>query len=242
MTKQEQKINVMVGYFKLLREEIHLRIQEHTRLVWIKIISLGAAISCLIGKFYKPIMENEDFSAISPLLYFVWIIPIAAIVFDMLIAGNQRIITNLGCYIKKYLENGAFTEFKKDIKLIKPVPIEETYTLLERAMHPLTLLTEWLKKWLKKRKKPESETPSESPFLYWEEAAAQAKLIYHCYTVEDVVGIWLLTFASFIFSLLFRFKLEFCWGVDLPVSIICFIGTCYALIYLWSSLTMERKF
>jgi hypothetical protein len=246
MTKQEQKINVLVGYFKLLKEEIHIRIQEHTRLVWIKIISLGAAISCLIGKFYEPIMEKKDFSAMSPLLYFVWIIPIAAIVFDMLIAGNQRIITNLGYYIKKYLENGVFAEFKKNIKLITPVPIEEEYTLPERAMHPLTFLRE---RWKKRKKtesetpsEPPSETPSEPPFLYWEEAAAQAKRIYHCYAVEDVVGIWLLTFASFIFSILFRFKLNFCWYVDIPALIICFIGTCYAFVYLWSSLTMERKF
>ena len=250
MTKEEQEINVLVGYFKLLREEIHIRIQEHTRLVYIKIISLGAAISCLIGKFYKPIMKNEDFSSMSLLLYFVWIIPIAAIVFDMLIAGNQRIITNLGYYIKKYLENGVFAEFKKNIKLIKPVPIEETYTFSERAMYPLTFLRErWKKRRTEKLKKSEktepetsSETPSEPPFLYWEEAAAQAKPIYHCYTVEEMVGIWLLTLASFIFSLLFRIKLNFCWCVDILMSIICFIGTCYALVYLWSSLTMERKF
>lgn len=240
MTKEEQKIDALIGYFKLLKEEIHLRIQEHTRLVWIKIISLGAAISCLIGKFYEPIMKNEDFSAMSPLLYFVWIIPIAAIVFDMLIAGNQRIITNLGYYIKKYIESGAFAEFKKDIKLLTPTLIEgkDQYTFLEWVMHPLTLLTEMLKK----RKKPEPGTPSEHPFMYWEEAAAQAKLIYHCYTVEDVVGIWLFTLASCMFSLLFRFKLNPVWYVDFPLSVICVIGTLYALVYLWSSLTTERKF
>ncbi|HUU15875.1 MAG TPA: hypothetical protein VMW72_01895 [Sedimentisphaerales bacterium] len=238
---QEQKNAVLVGYFKLLKEEIHIRIQEHTRLVWIKIISLGAAISCLIGKFYEPIIEKKDLSDISSLLYFVWIIPIAAIVFDMLIAGNQRVIMNLGYYIKKYIENGAFAEFKKYIELTPPKPTKNKYTLLEKVMHPLTLQTERLKEWLKKREELKSKPQSEPQFKYWEEAAAQAKLIYHCYTVEDVFGIWVLTLASYIFSLVFRLKLNFS-GYDIPLAVLCAIGTIYALLLLWSSLTKEKKF
>jgi len=44
-------------------------------------------------------------------LYFVWIIPLAAVIFDFLIAGNLRDIYNLGAYIKRYMERMAFKEY-----------------------------------------------------------------------------------------------------------------------------------
>ena len=45
MNGNEQELNILLEYFKSLREEIHIRIMEHTRLVWIKVVSIGVMIS-----------------------------------------------------------------------------------------------------------------------------------------------------------------------------------------------------
>jgi len=108
MTVNEQELTLLIEYFKSLREEIHLRIREHTRLVWIKIVSLGAIISFLMERFYAIGKVGGD---PNNGLYFVWIIPLAAVIFDFLIAGNLRDIYNLGAYIKRYMERMAFKEY-----------------------------------------------------------------------------------------------------------------------------------
>jgi len=110
MTEKKQDITLIVEYFKSLREEIHLRIMEHTRLVWIKTISLGTIMSFLIGVFYGTVNNSE--TSTYPLSYLIWILPLAAVIFDMLIAGNLRVINNLGYYIKKYIEGKAFYDIK----------------------------------------------------------------------------------------------------------------------------------
>jgi uncharacterized protein (UPF0128 family) len=82
MVEKKQEITMIIEYFKSLRDEIHLRIREHTRLVLIKLTVLGAIISFLVATFY-----GKEPST-SPLFHLFWIIPTAAIIFDMLIAGN----------------------------------------------------------------------------------------------------------------------------------------------------------
>lgn len=109
MTENEQELTLLIEYFKSLREEIHLRIREHTRLVWIKIVSLGAIISFLMERFYAIGKVGGNLN--SGQLYFVWIIPLTAVIFDFLIAGNLRIIYNLGPYIKKYMEEIGFRKY-----------------------------------------------------------------------------------------------------------------------------------
>lgn len=108
MAENEQELTLLMEYFKSLREEIHLRIREHTRLVWIKIVSLGAIISFLMEKFYAIGKVGGDLNSG---LYFVWIIPLAAVIFDFLIAGNLRVIYNLGPYIRKYMEEKGFRKY-----------------------------------------------------------------------------------------------------------------------------------
>jgi len=99
-------------YFKSLRDEIHLRIQEHTRLVWYKIVTLGVMISFLVGICFTTTIGK---SLEKILGYVVWIVPLAATVFDILIASNLRVICNLGQYIKNYIEGEAFDEVKDQI-------------------------------------------------------------------------------------------------------------------------------
>lgn len=108
MTKNEQELTLLMEYFKSLREEIHLRIREHTRLVWIKIVFLGAIISFLMERFYA--IETAG-GCLNSGLYFVWIIPLVAVIFDFLIAGNLRVTSNLGPYIKRYMEEKGFRKY-----------------------------------------------------------------------------------------------------------------------------------
>ena len=111
MDEKGRGIHLLTEYFKSLREEIHVRIVEHTRLVWIKIVSLGIIISFFMKTFYAPGATSAEVSSTSHLFYLIWIIPLAAIIFDMLIASNLRDINNLGQYIRKYLEGKAFNQY-----------------------------------------------------------------------------------------------------------------------------------
>ena len=105
MDEDERELTVIMEYFKSLREEIYLRVAEHTRLVWIKVFGLGAAIA------FSVTVINAT-SVRSPLQhYFVWIIPLAAVIFDMLIASNLRDVNNIGHYVRDYMEGKAFRKY-----------------------------------------------------------------------------------------------------------------------------------
>ena len=114
MDEKDHGIQLLTEYFKSLREEIHIRIREHTRLVWIKIVTLGIIISFTMKSFYAPEATSSRVSTTSHLLYLVWIIPLTSIIFDMLIASNLRVINNLGYYIRKYLEEKLFRKYVDD--------------------------------------------------------------------------------------------------------------------------------
>lgn len=105
----------LIEYFKSLREEIHIRITEHTRLVWIKVAVLGGVISFLTTESHDLALPSSPTVTVSPVLYLLWIIPLLAVVFDVLIAGNVRVINNLGYYIKNYVERHTLRAVKDDI-------------------------------------------------------------------------------------------------------------------------------
>jgi len=197
MTENEQELTLLIEYFKSLREEIHLRIREHTRLVWIKIVSLGAIISFLMERFYAIGKVGGDLNSG---LYFVWIIPLAAVIFDFLIAGNLRVIYNLGPYIKKYMEEIGFRKY--------------------------------------------TNIPKPPEFKFWEEGIAQApeQRECHCYTVLDMIVIWVFTFASWAFSVVLRLLVGFNYCVDIPIAVFSAVLISFALWYLIRSITMERRF
>lgn len=225
----EQQFNLLTEYFKSLRDEIHLRIKEHTQLVWIKIITLGFII------YYSSIERDKLFKG--NLCYFIWLIPLAAIIFDMLIAGNLRDINNLGHYIKQYIENSDFTKFKENVNIYKPDEPVRNNTFSDRIMHPISLL---LDRW--SDKKSQTFKGSKDKLKFWEESVAQGKLKYHCYTVEDTLGIWLFTLGSFLFSCLFCCNLGWNWR-HIVICVISGIGTfVYAFGYLIRSITMKRQF
>ena len=95
----------LIEQFKTLREEIHLRVKQHTQMVIFKVISLGAAVSFIVEKVIFPAeIPSGSSLSVDTIQYYVWLIPLLAVVFDTLIAGNLRSMYNVGPYIKKYIE------------------------------------------------------------------------------------------------------------------------------------------
>lgn len=107
--RSEKQQEFVMNYFGSLREEIHLRLRDHTRLVWIKLIVLGAMYSFIITEFNnKPNTSPE-------ILFLLWGGPIAAAIFDALIAGNLEVIANIGFYNKEFMEKMAFGDIANQI-------------------------------------------------------------------------------------------------------------------------------
>ncbi len=262
MSKGENKI--IIEYFKSLRDEIHIRIQEHTRLVWIKIVSLGVMIYFLVLKCYD--IEMGILHLKPPLLSLVYIIPLTAIISDFLIAGNIRDINNLGYYIKVYIENGAFEEMKDVInKRLKEKNLFEWK--IDNGFDNIEILKGELKKngfsigsnakikeiedgykivdekrvFIVKIEKNHLSV-KHLEFGFWENKAGQSALKYHCYTLWDILVIWLFTFASGIFSILFRRQNVSNLILEVILTVILVIGILFALEKLYSSIKMERRF
>lgn len=254
-------------YFRSLRDEIHLRIREHSRMVWIKVLSLGFTISFLVEKS----LDNSEVAG-SSLLYFVYMVPLAAWIFDTMIAGNLRDIMNLGTYMKKYMEGVAFGPSRDEIpdRLILSVPqsetsgdgerqelarvvrarlVERNYVLDESARLESVGPDEWVIGDRPGEFIVRGETEQWNvylPFRFWEEQVAQACPAYRCYTMRDVVVIWLFTLAAWAFAIVLRWPFAFGSGLKLcPDSILMLAsggGAVYALIWLRRALKMERRF
>lgn len=89
-------------YLTSLRSEIDLRIVEHRKLVLLKLAILGAVASFLLTDYRTP--ESAPAPPADLLGLLIWTVPLIALVFDMLIAGNLRVIRNLGDHIRDNLE------------------------------------------------------------------------------------------------------------------------------------------
>ena len=91
------KENLTIEYFKSLRSEIHLRLQEHHKLWFYKIISCGAILSFSLSKGGLAEMGCV-------------IVPLVALIVDFLIFNNLIIINALGQYICKEIESKHYKE------------------------------------------------------------------------------------------------------------------------------------
>ena len=98
------KLTVIIEQFKALREELLFRNKLHAQLVLFKVVSLGGLLYFFCDKILlQP--PNGSLSALqTSAQYFLWIVPLMASVFDMLIAGNLRAMYNVGPYLKAHIE------------------------------------------------------------------------------------------------------------------------------------------
>lgn len=105
----ESETEILITYFKELREEINNRVNTHTRLVWIKLLAMGTSASFLVSEFYGTNSQNSAF------LFLLWLLPIGGFTFDILIASNLQGLRELGYYNRKYMEKQAFRHVKEPL-------------------------------------------------------------------------------------------------------------------------------
>ncbi len=110
MDKRDQKIlptfspyqeQFMLEYFKEMRREINLRIGNHSSLVWAKILTTGAVMGFLITQNVSPDVKTYGFI----------LVPIVAILYDVMIAQNIKAIHSIGIFIRDNIENILFPNF-----------------------------------------------------------------------------------------------------------------------------------
>jgi len=110
----EYQKQFLLEYFKEMRTEINLRIKNHSSLVWAKIITTGALMSFLLGQNIDPKIKISGLA----------LVPVIAVLYDIMIAQNLRAIHRIGHFIRDQIENVLFPDFElwetyagqKDIK------------------------------------------------------------------------------------------------------------------------------
>jgi hypothetical protein len=92
---QEQFI---LEYFKELRTEINLRIKNHTALVTLKVMTIGALLAFLLKE------NTATFERLTS--YSLLLVPAMAMLFDVMICQNIHTINQIGVYIRDNIEPG----------------------------------------------------------------------------------------------------------------------------------------
>jgi hypothetical protein len=103
-TREEQ---FLIVYFKELRNEMHLRIQNHNKLVATKVATCGALLSFLFIQFPESKLLDENIK-----LYGFILVPIIAMLYDVMIAKNVYSIHRIGLFIRDKIEEEHFPFMK----------------------------------------------------------------------------------------------------------------------------------
>ncbi len=101
--RNEFERNFIIEYFKEMRTEINHRVTTHSNFVIFKIASSGAILSFLLTTESKGKL----------IAYGVLIVPLIAMLYDIMIAKNVRNIHRIAVFIRESLEE----EVGKDLKL-----------------------------------------------------------------------------------------------------------------------------
>ena len=96
-------LTAILEQFRSLHSEIVLRIKQHTQLVIFKIVSLGAAVSFIVEKT-GAFNGNSSPDAPNVGRVYLWLVPLVAVGFYMLISGNLRVLYNIGPFIRDGIE------------------------------------------------------------------------------------------------------------------------------------------
>ncbi|NOT04910.1 MAG: hypothetical protein HOP27_09970 [Anaerolineales bacterium] len=101
-TFSEYQKQFLLEYFKEMRTEINLRIKNHSSLVWAKVVTTGALMSFLLAQNIDPKIR------IGGLI----LVPVIAILYDIMIAQNLKTMHKIGHFIRDQLENVLFPDFE----------------------------------------------------------------------------------------------------------------------------------
>lgn len=92
----KQKETFILEYFKELRVEINLRIKNHTTLVTLKVMTIGALLAFLLTE------QAITLEKLKP--YGLLLVPAMAMLFDIMICQNIHTINQIGVYIRDHME------------------------------------------------------------------------------------------------------------------------------------------
>ncbi len=84
----------LIEYFKAMRAEISLRISDHKKMVTAKVISCGALLSFLLTENLDDTFRQFGFI----------LLPLIAMLYDVMIAKNIRCIHRIATWIREELE------------------------------------------------------------------------------------------------------------------------------------------
>ncbi len=87
---------LIIEYFKAMREEINLRIRNHTTLVTAKVITAGGILAFMLK-------EGANLN-LTVSVFGVLLVPIVAMLYDVLISNNIRNINRMGSFIRDSIE------------------------------------------------------------------------------------------------------------------------------------------
>jgi hypothetical protein len=108
MKKEDKKIEILITYFKILREEILERLKLISRIELGKFVIVFSGLALAISKDFHGDMEKVAVFGFLPLL---------SLLFDFYIAHNHSMIHKIGSYIHNHIEK----EIKKETALKKIV-------------------------------------------------------------------------------------------------------------------------
>ncbi len=97
----DHQIRFLLESFKEMRAEINLRINNHSSLVWAKVVTTGALMSFLLTQNIDP---NTRIAGLA-------FAPVIAILYDVMIAKNIWEIHRIGHFIRDNIESVLFTDF-----------------------------------------------------------------------------------------------------------------------------------
>jgi len=92
----------LLEYFKEMRTEINLRIKNHSSLVWAKIVSTGILMSFLLVQNIDPSIKISGLA----------LVPVIAILYDIMIAQNLRAMHKIGHFIRDQIEAELFPDYE----------------------------------------------------------------------------------------------------------------------------------
>lgn len=93
----KQKEAFILEYFKQLRVEINLRIKNHTTLVTLKVMTIGALFAFLLTEEATTLEKFRSYGLL--------VVPAMAMLFDIMICQNTHMIHLLAVYIRDHIES-----------------------------------------------------------------------------------------------------------------------------------------
>lgn len=101
--KSDLRDSIVLEYFKAMRTEIDLRVRNHTTLVTSKVVASGGILAFLI----RETAQLTPNTPLSVAYYGVLLVPLVAMLYDVMIANNIQDINRMGVFVRDRIEPEA---------------------------------------------------------------------------------------------------------------------------------------